>query len=706
MPRTLPLGIPLLLMALGQFFLAQSQLPWTLAPGLALVLLGFWKLRNVPSANRPSAQGVLKITPAQETILFILVFLAALFFRSWRIQTLPPGLTTDQGLTGLMALRILHEGWRPFNEIFTSQVPDLLLTYEMAGWFKFVGANSFTFHFFHIIISLAAFPLMYWAFRQWSSPATALCALFILAVMRWHWEETRGAQPSIEVPLYLFAALALFTHGAVHKKPLSLFLSALFCGLGLYAYAALKCAPFLMAWLAYFEYKKIGPASKNFRLMLLFCFLLVVLLGAPLLNNMAQSHSFGKRESESFILKAVEQEKSLSPLFRVWTGTALMFNRSGDASASANLPGRRMLDDGTAVLFLLGLGLAWRRRREREGFYPLACFFTLIWTGLLSTEAAASARLVSLTPFIAYFAGSAAKEIFSAEWNATYRRLRTTLFILWLGAVTAQNTFAYFQTQVHDPRFPEAFGLEQNYIGNTIRQCRAEAPDHFNFFITPFYFSNPTVRFLAYPFQKDVLNFNLADWAQLKIPTDRNAVLFLEGNQTGLVDFFKSLFSGTRVETFRGPEVLDLLRLMTIPQASLKKANPWRRGLQGIYRSSLNGNAAPAFTRWDPVLNFSSLQELGFPTLPPYQIRWTGTLTAPGGEYEFQVLTQDHGALWLDGMPVALEKPVRLASGSHALRVDYEKDSGFYSELHLVWKKPGAENWEVIPASVFGKIKP
>ena len=278
LPRPIPLrtlGLPFLLMALGQVCLAQSNLPWTLVPGLALVLLGLWKLRDLPAENRQSLPGILKITPAQETILFILIFLAALFFRSWRIQTFPPGMTTDQGLTGLMALRILHEGWRPFNEIFTSQVPDLLLTYEMAGWFKFTGANSLTFHLFHIMIAVAAFPLVYWAFRQWSSPATALCALFILAVMRWHWEETRGAQPSIEVPLYLFAALALFTHGAVHKKPLSLFLSALFCGLGLYAYAALKCAPFLMAWLGYFEYKKMGEAPKKFHLTLLFCFVLV-----------------------------------------------------------------------------------------------------------------------------------------------------------------------------------------------------------------------------------------------------------------------------------------------------------------------------------------------------------------------------------------------------------------------------------------------
>jgi hypothetical protein len=383
-----------------------------------------------------------------------------------------------------------------------------------------------------------------------------------------------------------------------------------------------------------------------------------------------------------------------------------MFNRAGDTFPGANIPGRRMLDDGTAVLFLLGLGWAWRRRREREGFYPLACFFTLIWTGLLSTEAAASARLVSLTPLAAYFAGSAAKEIFSAEWNPTFRRLRIPLFVLLLGAVTAQNAFAYFRTQVHDPRFLEAFGLEQNYIGNTIRQSRTGAPDHFNFFVTPYYFSNPAVRFLAYPFPKDILNFNLEDWAHGKIPADRTAVLFLEGNQTGIVDFLKMIYPETRAEYFRDPEGLDRLILLTIPQTSLKDTKPWTRGLQGIYRRSPGENSAPAFTRWDPVLNFSSLPELGFSMLPPYWIRWTGTLTVAAGEYEFQVLTQDRGTLWLDGKSLSLEKKVQLTSGSHALRVDYEKDSGYYTELHLVWKKPGAENWEVIPASAFGNIKP
>jgi hypothetical protein len=51
-----------------------------------------------------------------------------------------------------------------------------------------------------------------------------------------------------------------------------------------------------------------------------------------------------------------------------------------------------------------------------------------------------------------------------------------------------------------------------------------------------------------------------------------------------------------------------------------------------------------------------------------------------------------------------LEKPIVIKKGNHRLSLDLEKDNGDHLALHLVWKKPGDDRWEVVPATAFGKI--
>ena len=59
----------------------------------------------------------------------------------------------------------------------------------------------------------------------------------------------------------------------------------------------------------------------------------------------------------------------------------------------------------------------------------------------------------------------------------------------------------------------------------------------------------------------------------------------------------------------------------------------------------------------------------------------------------------------MDGKAVDLNKPLRLGKGAHALRLDFEKDSGDSLALHLVWQKPGSPRWEVVPARDFGIVQ-
>jgi hypothetical protein len=137
----------------------------------------------------------------------------------------------------------------------------------------------------------------------------------------------------------------------------------------------------------------------------------------------------------------------------------------------------------------------------------------------------------------------------------------------------------------------------------------------------------------------------------------------------------------------------------------LSQVHPWERGLKGIYVNAADWNAEPVSVQTDPILNFTSKFDFPFTQPPPFRIRWTGILEFPQtGDYKFQVLTIDSAQLWLDRKPVSLEKPFRLAAGPHKLRLDFEKDSGDSLALNFLWKKPGTDKWEVVPATAFGKI--
>ncbi len=687
--------LALSLAALGQTSLALGASFLWLCFGCLAYAAGVWALSRSYSA--PSSSPALP--QRWELLGFFLILGLAFFFRIYRIDSLPPGMHSDQGLTGLCALRILHEGWRPFGEVFDYEVPEILLFYQLAGWFGAVGSSYFTFHLFFILLSLASFPLIYWTFRQWAGPRTALLSLFILAVMRWSWTMTRNGYPSTQVPFYLFSALAFWTYALRNGKRWAFYVSALCVGVGFYTYQAFKIVPFLMALYALDEWlhqKKRDP--KPF----LLYFLLVLAVITPLLTVMFDKGRIGYRENILFIGNEIIQEKSLAPLWEVWTGTALMFNRSGDLNPRHNIPGQRMLDDVTGVLFILGIGLAWRRRRDPGAFYPLVGFVVMAVTNLLTNQPAQANRLFSLTPFVAFFAGSALESLFQ-NTLVFFRKPNIPRLVLanTLALMTALNAYTYFVTQARDKDCQGAFGIEQNFIGRNIEWYTSRTKDLF--YVSPSFYGNHTVAFLAYPAKDRIKKLDLQDWSSQKEPAGLSAQIFVEGEKRATMEFLALLHPGLQWKIDQDSLGHSWVYQGVVPPGT---GAPWSRGLAGSYFYGTVCKVAGAIERKDPLLNFDSKFDFPFTQGPPFGVRWTGDLEIPNsGPYRFQVLTTDSAQLYLDGKIVELEKPLSMKKGPHTLRLDLSKEDGDHLALHLVWKKPGEDRWEVVPAETFGKIQ-
>jgi 4-amino-4-deoxy-L-arabinose transferase-like glycosyltransferase len=695
--------------ALGQFFLAQAGSSWTLVPGIFFYGLSLWLLFRETKINpKVSFPAFEPLSPKIEAAAFILILVLAFFLRVYRMDSMPAGMHTDQGLTGEYGLWIL-KGWRPFFEIYSLQVPELLLGYSLAAWFGLFGASYLSFHLFFIFLGLAAYPLVYWTFRQWAGPRTALLSLAVMAVMRWNWTAVRNCHPSSAVAFYLFGGLAFWLHWVLKDKKASLYLSALFLGLGFYSYQIFKAVPFLCLVLVIYELRH--GFKKPQRLALWGGIILAFAL--PLLAYFALNHTAGNREKDLFIGQAMADQHSLEPLWKEALSNILMFNRLGDMNPRHNLPGKRMLDDITGICFVLGLGWAWLRRKERAGFYPLAGFLLFMGVGWMTNDPANSNRLWILSAFTAYFAGLALEEL--GRRLAFLRKpawVLPGLGLVLLAAMTVQNASVYFIQMDRDPACQTAFGSEQTYIGRSVENLEKSAPGKYRFFLPPLYVLNHTVKFLSDAAGADVVPFTLDDLAAGKLTPGKDAVFFLEEGKAGVLDFLKTLFPGGKEDRFSGPDGRTFVFRYEIQKEDLDSLKGWNRGIRGTYWYSQDFSGSPVTVKSDPLLNFTNKRDFPFTNPPPFTIRWRGSLDLPlAGPYQFEALTRDGAAVWVDGQKVSEtgktpEKAVNLAKGSHSLRVDFMKTGGDWMALHLIWKHPGSTQWEVVPATTFGITKP
>ncbi len=691
--------------ALGQYFLSQSNSPWTLGPGLVFYALAFWLLSNDNKLNpqAPLNPPLDNLSPKSEFLLFILIFLLALFFRLYRLDSLPAGMHTDQGLMGEYGLWV-QKGWRPFLDVLGYQVPEVLLGYLLAGWYGLFGASYISYHAFFIALAMAAFPFIYWTFRQWAGPRTALFSLFVLAVMRWNWTEPRVGYPSSEVGFFLFAGLAFWLHWVRTRWNPSLYLSAIWVGLGLYTYQIFKAVPFLC--LIYATYELRHGFKKPKRLALWAGIILAFAL--PLLSYFALNHTAGNREGILFIGQTLESQHSLKPLWDEVASNLLMFNRQGDPNPRHNLPGLRMLDDVTGFCFILGLGLAWLRRKERMGFYPLAGFLLFMGVAFLTNDPANSNRLWVLSVFAAYFAGSTL-ENFRSKLKPGWRV--RGMGILLLSAMAFQNARIYFVQIDRDPQCRGSYGSEQSYIGRTVENMEKTYPGRYRFFIPPLYTQNHTVKFLTDACGAAVTPLQIDDLASGRMPKDKDMVFFMEEGKAGVAEFLRALFPGGKDDSLEDTNRQILVYRYEAPREVLNSFKKWDRGIQGTYWNSTGPAGIPVTVKWDPLLNFSNKLDFPFQSGPPFFIRWKGTLNlSVAGAYSFEALTMDGASVWVDEKLCfesgkSSQDKVRLGQGPHSLRVEYHKTSGDWMALHLIWMRPGATGWEVVPAAAFGKIK-
>ncbi len=262
-PPTLSrLTVSLVLAIAAQLFILQREYAWTLIPGLSLYALAGWLfVRSLPGRNDRDYETNLPWNIGEGFALALIMALA-LFLRTYRLDDYPTGIAMDEAAEGWGGLMMARLHWGLFSHLTEVKILQPSITMWASLWFHFFSPSRTHLFLFGSLLSLLAFPGIYFTFRQLAGPRVALLTLFLFAISRWHFTYGRSAHPAMDFPIYMFGSLSLWIYGWKNGRQWVFLPAGLLLAAGLYSYQAYFAFPLLLIFLFLYEmsdHKEICP---------------------------------------------------------------------------------------------------------------------------------------------------------------------------------------------------------------------------------------------------------------------------------------------------------------------------------------------------------------------------------------------------------------------------------------------------------------
>jgi len=336
------------------------------------------------------------------------ITLLAVFFRLYRIGSLPPGDSYDPAFYGVDALGIL-EGDRPifFPDNFGREP---LFSYLVAICFVVLGIGPPAIHVASAMVGILTVPAVYLVADEMFSGEGGLLARFggalaalAVAISYWHLNWSRYGVRAILVPLFAALISYLLWRGLRRGSRSALVGCGFLLGLSMYTYQAARLFPLLVIFGFVYAVWSHKSFSKRDLVNLILVFAVAFIVFAPLgYYFLTHPEGFALRMGQTFVLDA---SQDLGSNVRVLAGklikTLLVFHVSGDDWPIVNIPGRPALNPFLSMASFLGIGIGLLR--IKKGPY----LFVLIWLGLmtipalLAEQAAISKRAMGTMPAVA-----------------------------------------------------------------------------------------------------------------------------------------------------------------------------------------------------------------------------------------------------------------------------------------------------------------
>jgi len=370
----------------GDVFTLDNIAFWMLS--LGLFFYGLWLKFPKIVQGSSSEERRKKII---QTVVVVIVFGVALFFRLYRIDSVPAEPFSDQAEKILDVYDISQGQYKIFFPRNTGrEALQMYWTLFVANVFG-TGLSFLSLKLGTALIGILTIPYVYLLGKEVGGPRVGLFALFLFGIAYW---PNVISRIGLRFPLYpVFVAPMLFylIRGLRTRNRNDFLLSGLFLGLGLHGYSPFRIVPFLV--IAAFVIHVIHIRSKdNFRQAVWWFTIIVVtslIIFLPLLRYwLGHPDMFGYRA----MTRLTSVESALpGPAWQIFLSNLynalLMFNWDNGGIWVHSLPGRPALDVVTGALFAIGILLLivrYVRQRDWRDLLLLVSIPILLMPSVLS----------------------------------------------------------------------------------------------------------------------------------------------------------------------------------------------------------------------------------------------------------------------------------------------------------------------------------
>ena len=385
------LSIPFILAAFftftGNSFNALNLFPWILS--LLFLIWSFWQPKKKKDFPEEIAEGENSARDKKAKWLWVLlvalVAVIVLFFRLYRIDSVPPEPFSDHAEKILDIYEITQGETRIFfprntgREAF--QMYWTLLIAKIFG----TGISFLSLKLGTTILGLLTIPYVYLLGKEVANKRVGLIAAFLMGISYWHNVISRVG---LRFPLYpLFVAPVLFylLRGIRKQSRNDFILAGIFLGIGAHGYSPYRIMPFVVvvAVLLYLLHKQSRGLRKQVLIHLAILALISLVVFLPLGRYALENPD--KFSSRAFSRLGYFNEESLSIFVsNVWDGARMMNWDNGNIWVHA-VGGRPALGVVSGAFFLIGVVLLFIRYLLKGHWLDLFLLLSILLLQLPST---------------------------------------------------------------------------------------------------------------------------------------------------------------------------------------------------------------------------------------------------------------------------------------------------------------------------------
>lgn len=321
-------------------------------------------------------------------IIFGLIILTAIFFRFYKLNSLPPGVFTDEAANGLDIFRILQN--QDYRIIYDTNGPrEALFFYMQAVFVYFMGNTGLALRMAPALMGVVSVIAVFFATKEWTNRRTALFASFLFAISPWVVIIQRDGFRASLVPLFVALVLLFAAKAYTKGKYLYYILAGVFMGLGFYTYNSFSMMLVVMVLgVVYLVIMRRKWLMQNWKKLLL-SLAVFGITAIPIIyaNIKLSENSFSRSSDVSFLNKDLNKGQPVQALLSSTAKTLLQYNFYGDENSRHNIPGQPYLNTFVGLMFILGIVVSVYNFKKPRYAFLLIILSAMLLPTILSASA-------------------------------------------------------------------------------------------------------------------------------------------------------------------------------------------------------------------------------------------------------------------------------------------------------------------------------